>query len=162
MTTVVHGAHPRRWTSGNPNKNALPPSITEAIKPVFTTLADDSLLEKCLHGGTQNMNKPFHDLIWECCPKTTFCRRSQVELALDDATVVFNNVELRRGDIFQELKRQVYLQLSASLLWTAPKPTECVPWEGNRRRNRDSNKCWAMSYLAGIQRSFTCQGLMNR
>ena len=78
------------------------------------------------------MNKPFHDLIWECCPKTTFCRHCQVELALDDATAVINNVELRSVDRFQELKRQVDLQLSASLLWTAPKPTECVPWEGNK------------------------------
>ena len=38
--------------SGDHNKNALLPYVMEAIKPIFSTLADDSLLEKCLHGGT--------------------------------------------------------------------------------------------------------------
>ena len=61
------------------------------------------LLEKCLHGETQNTNESFHNHIRECCPKTTFCGRSCVDLAIDDATVVFNNGELRRVNIFQEL-----------------------------------------------------------
>ena len=87
----------------DPNKNVLPPHVIEAVKPVFTTLADDSLLEKRLHGGTQNTNESVHNLIWERCPETTFCGRSRVELAVDEATVVFNNHELRRVDIFQEL-----------------------------------------------------------
>ena len=80
----------KKADGGGPNKNALPPYVMEAIKPIFSTPADDSLLEKCLHGGTQNTNESFHHLIWERCPKTTFCGRSRVVLAVDDATVVFN------------------------------------------------------------------------
>ena len=45
------------------NQNALPPYITDAIKPVFKTLTDDTLLEKCAHGGTQNTNESFHNRI---------------------------------------------------------------------------------------------------
>ena len=45
---------------GDPNKNALLPYVMEAIKPIFSTLADESLLEKCLYGGTQNTNESFH------------------------------------------------------------------------------------------------------
>ena len=37
---------------------------------IFTDLASDSLLFKCTHGGTQNTNESFHNLVWERCPKT--------------------------------------------------------------------------------------------
>ena len=75
----------------------------KAIKPVFDTLSDESLLQKCAHGGTQNTNESFHHLIWKRSPKTTFCGRGYIELAVADATVVFNNGELKRRDIFLNL-----------------------------------------------------------
>ncbi|XP_070179258.1 uncharacterized protein [Littorina saxatilis] len=90
----------------DPNKNSLPSYIMDAIKPVFVTLTDDSLLQKCAHGGTQNTNESFHHLIWERCPKTTFCGRDRIELAVADATIVFNSGEIKRTDIFVELKME--------------------------------------------------------
>ena len=51
----------------------------------------------------QNTNESFHHLIWERSPKTTFCGRGYIELAVADATVVFNNGELKRRDIFLNL-----------------------------------------------------------
>ena len=78
----------------------------KAIRPVFETLTDDSLLQRCLHGGTQNSNESFHHLIWERCPKTTFCGREHLELAVADAAVVYNCVEVKRLDIFRQLNIQ--------------------------------------------------------
>ena len=75
----------------NPNQNALPPYITDAIKPVFQTLTDDTLLEKCAHGGTQNTNESFHNIIWQHCPRTSFVGRSRLCLAVSDSAIVFND-----------------------------------------------------------------------
>ena len=39
------------------HKNGLPLAVVNFIKPVFEDLADEKLLEKCLHGKTQNSNE---------------------------------------------------------------------------------------------------------
>lgn len=85
----------KKQNGGDPDKNTLP--------PVFDTLSDDSLLQKCVHGGTQNTNESFHRLIWEWSPKTAFCGHGHIELAVADATVVkikkavvYNNGEIKR------------------------------------------------------------------
>ena len=39
------------------------------IKPVFQDLSDIKMLEKCLHGMTQNCNESFDQLIWNRCPE---------------------------------------------------------------------------------------------
>lgn len=85
------------------NKNCLPPFVMEIIKPIFEELSSDALLAKCVHGGTQNANEAFHNLIWYRCPKTTFVGRKRLEIAVYDATIVYNNGELKRGDIFKNL-----------------------------------------------------------
>lgn len=60
------------WCSPDPiiaNKNWLPPYICEQMRPAFGKLSADALLEKCLHGGTQNANESYHNNIWTLCPK---------------------------------------------------------------------------------------------
>ena len=94
---------PSKKGNEDPNKNALPAYVTAAIRQVFETLAAESLLDKCTHGEAQNTNESFHHLIWEGSPKTTFCGRARIELAVADATIVFNEGELRRRDILVEL-----------------------------------------------------------
>lgn len=94
---------PSKTGRGDPNKNAFPDYVCEAIRPVFETLTLDSLLERCLHGGSQNTNESFHNLIWERCPKTTFVGRKRLRLAVADASIVYNDGELGRLDIFDTL-----------------------------------------------------------
>ena len=77
--------------------------MCKVIKPVFEQLSSDELLQKCAHGGTQNTNESYHHLIWERCPKTIFVGRSRLELAVSDATIVYNKSELSRLTIFQAL-----------------------------------------------------------
>ena len=50
----------------------LPVAIMNEIKPVFQDLSDVKMLEKCLHGMTQNCNESFNQLIWNHSPKKIF------------------------------------------------------------------------------------------
>ncbi|XP_070183042.1 uncharacterized protein [Littorina saxatilis] len=47
----------KKQNGQDPDQNSLPPYVMDSIRPVFETLSDDSLLEKCVHGGTQNTNE---------------------------------------------------------------------------------------------------------
>ena len=94
---------PRDKDLDKANKNKLPNFVMMEIKPIFEDLASDTLLEKCLHGGTQNANESFHQLIWKRCPKTTFVGKKRLEIAVYDATIVYNEGELGRRDIFSFL-----------------------------------------------------------
>ena len=39
--------------------------VIAAIKPIYSTLSDESVLERCMHGLTQNANESFNSTIWE-------------------------------------------------------------------------------------------------
>ena len=54
-------------------KIILPSAIKTLIKPIFVHLSNDSLLEKCLHHKTQNVNESLNGLIWNRCPKSVNC-----------------------------------------------------------------------------------------
>ena len=95
------------------SKNVLPKFVISEITLVFESLSDDSLLKICLHGGTQN-NKSFHNLIWTRCPKTTFVGRERLEVAVNEACIVFNEGELGRCDVFNILD-----YTSENIHWTA-------------------------------------------
>ena len=88
---------------GNADQNRLPDSVCMAIKPIFTDLASDGLLSKCTHGGTQNTNESFHNLVWERCPKTAYVGRRRLELAVYEATIVYNEGETARLPVFSKL-----------------------------------------------------------
>ena len=105
---------PSKSGRGDPNKNALPPYVCAAIRPVFETLTSDALLSKCAHGGTQNTNESFHNLIWQRCPKTGFVGRKRLRLAVADATIVFNDGEAGRTKVLTELGLPVGIHTKAS------------------------------------------------
>lgn len=52
----------------------LPPDIKDEpeIKNIFDRLRDESLLKKCLHGKTQNINESFNGIVWSRCPKRVY------------------------------------------------------------------------------------------
>ena len=49
------------------------------------------MLQKCLHGMTQNCNESFNQLIWNCCPKDIFISKKIVEMAVNSATTNYND-----------------------------------------------------------------------
>ena len=69
------------------NKVNLPSCIKRLLEPIFRDLSKDDLLEKCLHGQTQNANEAFNSLLWQKCPKETFVGRSTLEMATYSAII---------------------------------------------------------------------------
>lgn len=55
------------------------------VKPVFQRLSEDSLLEKCLHGKTQNQNESLNGMIWEHVTKDTFTGFEALQLRVHAA-----------------------------------------------------------------------------
>ena len=97
----------KKQPRGDLHRSSLPPYVCEAIRPVSETLTTETLLSKCAHGGTQNDNESFQNLIWQRCPKTGFVGRPRLTLAVSDATIAFNSGERGRLPIFDKLGMQV-------------------------------------------------------
>ena len=68
----------------------LPSAFLVELRPIFTRLADGSLLQRCMQGLTQNQNESINRLLWSLCPKTKFCGRKRVEVAVCNAVCHFN------------------------------------------------------------------------
>lgn len=69
----------------------LPQSVLNIIKPVYMKLCSRELLEKCLHGKTQNANESFNGVIWQRIPKEVFVSLKTVKLGAYDATIQYNS-----------------------------------------------------------------------
>ena len=72
------------------NKLNLPPAITKLLDPVFRDLSSDQLLQRCIHGQTQNANEAFNHILWQKCPKQVFVGRDTIQLSLYSAVINFN------------------------------------------------------------------------
>ena len=68
----------------------LPNTIINQMKPVYERLSDDDLLQKCLHGKTQNQNECLNGMIWQRVPKEVYVGRDILELGMYDAIAHFN------------------------------------------------------------------------
>lgn len=49
--------------------DCLPHVFLELLKPIFITLSDSTLLERCVRGTTQNNNESINAVVWARCPK---------------------------------------------------------------------------------------------
>ena len=67
-----------------------PLNIVMKLKPIFADLSDESLLEKRLHGETQNQNESFNLMIWDGIPKMRYVSLTRLELGLFDAVANFS------------------------------------------------------------------------
>ena len=85
----------------------LPMSVIKEVKPVYVRLSQDSLLEQCLHGKTQNQNESLNAMIWDRAPKETFAGSSTVETAAYDAIAHFNTGAEASVRILKELGIEV-------------------------------------------------------
>lgn len=50
-----------------------------------------SLLKKCLHGKTQNVNECFNKIVWDHCSKNVFVGREILEEAVYSSVGLFND-----------------------------------------------------------------------
>lgn len=72
------------------HKPALHPDVVKAITSIYTDLSNDSLLERCVGGFTQNQNESLNNLIWCFAPKRVFSGIITVKIAANIATCIFN------------------------------------------------------------------------
>jgi hypothetical protein len=91
-------------TSTHKHGAGLPMEIIKHVKPVFNELSQKSLLEKCLHGKTQNQNESYNSLIWERLPKTTYVSLTQLRFGSYDAVAHFNIGKKSSVLIFEKLQ----------------------------------------------------------
>jgi hypothetical protein len=68
----------------------LPKDVLKVVKPVFERLSEDSLLDKCLDGKTQNQNESLNGMIWDNLPKTVFVGSDTLHLRIYNAVATFN------------------------------------------------------------------------
>lgn len=75
----------------------------EALKPTFLALSAPSLLKKCLHGKTQNVNESFNNVVWSRIPKNTFVGKDTLELGVYDSVITFNDGNIGRIKVLKDL-----------------------------------------------------------
>ncbi|GFT41462.1 uncharacterized protein TNCV_3942251 [Trichonephila clavipes] len=69
----------------------LPNAILSTVKTTYMDLCDQSLLEKCLHGKTQNANESFNGVLWSIIPKETFVELLTLQFGAFLAVLQFND-----------------------------------------------------------------------
>ena len=62
----------------------------QELKPIFSRLADISLLASCGRGLTQNSNESLHRLVWSFVPKEQFNSPNEVQLGIDLGVLIYN------------------------------------------------------------------------
>ena len=58
--------------------------------PVYRRMAEEALLKRMVHGGTQNNDECLNAMIWAQCPKTSFIGLQRVQGSVARAVCVFN------------------------------------------------------------------------
>ena len=82
----------------------LPLPIIHKVKDVYSRLSNNELLEKCLHGKTQNQNESLNGMIWQRIPKEVFVGREMLEFGMNDAISYFNMGAKTVLDLYESLK----------------------------------------------------------
>ena len=73
------------------DKPGLPIAVRDKILPIFQALSTTELLEKCLHGKTQNCNEALNGFIWKRLPKDVFVGPYVLEIGVCSAIINFNS-----------------------------------------------------------------------
>lgn len=89
------------------HKPAMEKEIFVALKPVYTELSRDDLLQRCLGGFTQNANESFNATLWQMAPKTVHSGKSVVDIAADIAACNFNDGMMGIMEIMQVLNLEI-------------------------------------------------------
>ncbi len=77
--------------------------IIKHAKPIFEDLQSDTLLNKCLHGKTQNQNESFNSTIWKRVPKDIFIGAKTFNMGVNDAVAHFNDGNIATLNIYDEM-----------------------------------------------------------
>ena len=73
------------------DKAGIPIVVRDLILPMFKDLSKPELLQRCLHGKTQNNNECLNGVFWKRLPKDTFVGRTTLEIGTCSAIINFND-----------------------------------------------------------------------
>lgn len=82
----------------------IPTVVMKELKPIFKSLSDRVLLQKCLKGKTQNPNESLNNLIWSYLPKRVFVRLDTLDFGVSEAVLSFNDGFISKVRLFQQLQ----------------------------------------------------------
>lgn len=82
---------------------SLPMAVILEIEPIYEDLTQEKLLERCLHGKTQNQNESFNNCIWRRIPKTDFVSLPTLKLGVIDAGICFNKGSIAKVNVIQRM-----------------------------------------------------------
>ena len=75
------------------DRRIIAEQIYDKIRPVWMRLSERALLERCLHGLTQNVNEAVHAFVWQRRPKVIFVGKRIFDISVASAVVDFNDGE---------------------------------------------------------------------
>ena len=75
--------------------------------PIFQDLSKPELLQKCLHGGTQNNNEAINQFLWQRIPKAVYIGFYTFEIGMCSTVLSFNSGATGLLDVFRELKMEI-------------------------------------------------------
>ena len=64
--------------------------VSERLIPLFQCLASADLLRRCMQLQTLNANECLHSTVWRMAPKSKYCGRKTVEIAVALAVIQYN------------------------------------------------------------------------
>ncbi|GFT50656.1 uncharacterized protein TNCV_4629091 [Trichonephila clavipes] len=85
------------------HKNIVQIAVMDEIKPIIAELSAPKLLKKCVGGKTQNANESFNSTVWKYCLKTSGSSKNIVDIAVNEAIVMFNEGMTGRIKIMKAL-----------------------------------------------------------
>ena len=94
---------------------SLPEAIFEVLLPVYKDLTPEDLLNRCLHGKTQNANEALHGMIWQRCPKIFYSGRKVVEIAVASAVCCMNDGRQAIKNVMNTMALDVGVQATEAL-----------------------------------------------
>lgn len=104
----------------NEKSKGLPLTVINAIKKTYMDLCNQELLQRCLHGRTQNANESFNGLLWNIIPKETFVELSTLQLGINLAVILFNSGYAGLIPLFKELGLEISKEVLSSF-WNIDK-----------------------------------------
>ena len=100
----------RFWTdkaidsSSVKDTNKLPHVFMAQLQPIFKRLSSSDLLSRCLSGLTQNQTESLNGHLWSLVPKTTFCGKRRIVIAVCEASCVSNAGAASNCMLFERLE----------------------------------------------------------
>ena len=83
--------------------DCLPEVFRELLRPTFMALSGSKLLERCVHGATQNQTKCLNSMVWARCPKHKHHGVKVARCAVSSAVCHFHSGAASRAKVMERL-----------------------------------------------------------